>query len=397
MNQTKNKLNSYNIDEGNYWKDMLIHKDSETPNRNIISEEAPIDFDKKNYETELEWNSYYPFTEKLSQEFGQEIVDFMNNHNVMYNGITERFTQSLVDSLASLKCIVFILRFRKTNKIMAFMADLPLYANTHESQHNLTTFLCVHKGLRGKGVCMLMIRKALKFAHDRGMLPSYYLVPKTFSKSALPIKRWMRPINYKSALQKGFEFETHKGRSDRTDIKSRMAFAVRKLPDDVICKQIKPKSKLYDKTFNWITKFASNDENKMNFMWKPQNLERWKRWCDAFPTFFVTCDGTNGGIISVQCKEILIPDTGAIAKVAFIPFHMAENSSPKLVDYMLKCALNYANEQEQDVLFCLQVGHLTPDILETNRAVRTTGYMYLDFYNFVFEDLRPNQIYVPLL
>ena len=413
-----------------YWKDMFIHlsklkseeregegerrEGERREDRIIISDEIPIDFDKPNYEDDLKLEIHSPFTSEMLLSCGNEIVTFMNKHNVMYNGITERISIELLESVVSMKSHVLILRYQKNNNIMGFMSSIPFHMNIPEhTPYTLTTFLCVHKGLRNKGVSMMIIRKALIHAHSKGLLCSYYLLPKPFSESGVSVKRWMRPIDVKKTMSKGFEFETGKKRSDRTNIKTKMKFAVLDLPPNVISKKIEASDTSFvNKTFEWIKKTSETKAKSNTFMWQPQNVEEWGRWCIAFPTFFVSCESyehgkkknqstkkNEGGLISIQCKEIFIPESQSISNVAYIPFHMSEtlSKSSELHNYMYRCALLYAKEMKQEVLFCMQTGDMTLSILEKNNAVRTTGEMFIDFYNVIIKDIDVEHVYVPLL
>ena len=410
------------MENSKYWKDMFIDLSSKMEgerydNRTIISDEVPIDFDKPNYENDLELEIHSPFTSETLLSCGDEIVAFMNKNNVMFNGITERISLELLESVVSMKSLVFILRYKKNNSIMGLMTSIPFHMNIPENTpYTLTTFLCVHSGLRNKGVSMMIIRKALLHAHSKGLLCSYYLLPKPFSNSAVKVKRWMRPIDVKKTISKGFEFDTGKKSSDRTNIKTKMKFAVSDLPRNVICKKVEATDKNFiHQTFEWIKKISQTNAKFNTFMWCPQNIEEWEKWCIAFPTFFVSCESSStqlkskkkttettkneGGLISIQCKEIFIPESQSISNVAHIPFHMSEKlaNSSELNNYMYRSALLYAKEMNQEVLFCMQTGDMTPSILERNNAVRTTGEMCIDFYNVVIDNLDIENVYVPLL
>ena len=396
------------MEKSKYWKDMYISGSNahsslsgNTETTSIISTDKPIDFSNQIYEEQLELMIYDPFTSENLKTFGNEIMNFMNEHNVMHNGITERINLQLLESIVSLKSLVFILRYKKNNKIMGFMVDVPLFVNkTGNLRNTLTTYLCVNKQIRSKGVAMMIIRKALIHAHTTGILCSYYLLPNPYSNSAIKLRRWMRPINVEGALSKGFEFENHKKKGDRSNKRQKMKYAVLDIPDNVICKQI-TSSDMLNKTYDWIKK---NTETNNYYMWKPSDVDQWKCWCDAFDTFFVSYKNTCG-VISIQCKEIFIPDSQSVSNVSFIPFHMSQvynktnskSTNEELHYYMYRCALNYANSKKQDALFCLETGDLTQEVFEKNNAVLTQGHMYVDFYNTVLEGVDCTKLFVPLL
>jgi hypothetical protein len=399
-----------NNSKSKYWKNMYIdhlpNQDdpSGEENKTIISTEIPIDFDKPNYEDDLDLTIFNPFTISDVEKHGEEIVTFLNKNNMIVNGITEMMSIDLLKSIAELKSFLFILRFKKTNGIMGCMVNIPLTTNTPENtKYTLTTYLCVHKQLRHKAISMLIIRKALIFSHSIERLCSYYLLAQPFSKSAIPLQRWMRPINVKKTLEKGFEFVTGKGKSDRTDIKAKLRFAVTELPKTVSKEIIDPNNEnLLKKTYDFMKKVCV-DKSTSKFMWLLNTIDEWKQWCAAFPTLLVIKHTKKGneelsGLVSIQCKQILIPDTNSVSNVAFIPFHISESKNNNEFNaYLYRAALIYSKEKKQDVLFCLENGDLTSNILKGCNAVMTTGKMFLDFYNVVVKDLSPSDIYVPLL
>jgi len=389
-----------NNSKSKYWKDMHIDHSVENQNNNeIISTEIPIDFDKPNYEDDLDLKIFNPFTPSDVEKYGEEIVTFLNKNNKLVNGITEMMSIDLLKSIAALKSYLFLLRFKKTNGIMGCMMSIPLSANIPENtKYTLTTYLCVHKQLRHKAISMLIIRKALIFSHSIKIPCSYYLLSQAFSKSSIVLPRWMRPINVKKTLDKGFEFITGKGKKDRTDIKAKLRFAVIDLPKTVSKDLIDPSdNKMIQKTFDWMKKIYKDKSQKNNFVWSLNNITEWKQWCQAFPTLFVTMGEQLSGIISMQLKQIFISETNAVSNVTFIPFHISSTSNSDFNAYLYRSALIFAKENKQDVLFCVENGIFTSDVLKGCNAVPTSGKMYMDFYNVAVKGLSPSDIYVPLL
>jgi hypothetical protein len=99
------------------------------------------------------------------------------------------------------------------------------------------------------------------------------------------------------------------------------------------------------------------------------------------------------GIWILQEKTIYIPETQCYSNVV----HVAYETSKDAV-LCLEAILGYVlNEmQEIDVMYMFQMGTLTREVLEKNKAVET-GEMYLDFYNFINNQTLPSNIHLFLL
>lgn len=382
--------------KGKFWKDMYIHH-SPNVESGIISKAEPIPFNDNSIENVLTWEYHRPIPETIQDEF----LKFVNRHNNMESrgsGITERMTSERFQSFIEIKndCCLFLARSKENNRIMGCMIVI-VCNQVHDSNQSLrfavTTFLCVHKKLRGHGVNMLLIRNALKLAHSLNVSCSYYLVDNPFSKSAIKLKQWLRPIHLKSAEQHGFSFTKYHKPSDRNTRRTQLAYAIH-LDDNINWAQLSTKKEIQE-SLPALRKILDSKSNSNSLTWNPSKKE-WLQWCKAFPTLIVTIGDDVLGFVSIECKEIFIPKTGNIGLVGFIPYFITARASCSSSVY--QCALQYASQHNRDVVLCYATGDLTFSILERNRANSTTGDTYVDFYNYA---LKPNvgkeQLFIPLL
>jgi hypothetical protein len=427
-------------DTSKYWKDMFIHHGSpeitgtETGDAALdgtesvmISKKKPIDFPT---EYPFDWEIYHPLTINDVEKFGAELSEFIQENNNMFTGITEIMSVQRLKSFIEMKrdCVLFIARYSKNQKIMGCMMtplfDQVIYGNNEVSPNvrtALTTFLCVHKQIRNKGVCMYIIRKALLYAHTINVRCSYYLLPQAFSQSAISLKQWMRPVHIKNAEQHGFSFVSYNKPGDRTNKRNENMYKVKSVPKHFEWKVIETKKEM-ELTHQSLTDIIEEkSKNGNNTYWVPR-LREWKQWCKTFPTIRIidtsnrNSGATSGatikdkggadiGFATVECKEIFIPKTASNGLVGFIPYFIARDShgSPDSAEganhIVMKAALQYAHQQKRDVVLCFETGDLTRECLEENRANPTPGETIIDFYNVVLpeEQRAPKHLFLPLL
>ncbi len=396
--------------ESKYWKDMFITRSLHVKSEEnaIISVETPIEFDK-HYE-ELQLEIYHAVDDisnfsgipkkiqsgepviciqrkELYSKIGNELTQFIRNHNQMYTGIYELIDEKLLKSLFQLNIYVFILRYPKTSKIMGCMMTL-IFESTAELKDKplfaLTSYLCVHKQIRNKGICMLLIRKALQTAYIENIYCSYYLEEKPFSTSGILVKRWMRPINVQSALDKGFKFELP---SEREKTKRRLAYRIPKLDTNFTSIVIDEKNNLIQQSFDFL-KSCYVDSNKWS--WKP-NIKEWKEWVTSktFETIaLISKQQEIVGLITIQYKQIYVPQTQTTSHIAFIPFHIlnplkgfhSDLTKELLNSTIIQCSMELKT-QKIDMLYIFECGYITSNTLESCKAV-PAGDMHVDFYNF---------------
>jgi len=435
--------NKMSKSQSKYWKDMFVSQSSNTEKdeeNTIISVETPIDFEKNYDELKLEIYHSVDDLSKFESEtlapkkipsgeiinrvqrktlfskIGNELIQFIRNHNQMYTGIYELIDEKLLKSLFRLNIYVFILRYQKTNKIMGCMMTVIFDTTTDfkkddfKSPFALTSYLCIHKQLRSKGVCMLIIRKALQTAYIENIYCSYYLEEKAFSTSGLLVKRWMRPINVQSAISKGFKFELP---SEREKTKRRLAYRIPILGDNFESITIDEKNKdnIIEKSFDFLR--SSDRETRDKWIWKP-TFEEWKGWVtsDTFETIALASRNSSSrkseivGLITIQYKQIYVPKTQTTSDIAFIPFHILNTgTNGNSVDIVSKELLNAAiircSERSKnkdlniDMLYAFECGGATCQTLTTSKFVPAGG-MYVDFYNFNnFYECK--DIFLPLL
>lgn len=411
--------------DSRYWKDMFIDvnrtDDSRDSDSRVLSTDLPVDFPTKYKELEMEIyhtkvstpptvltpSTIDSLTIKSGEKIieispttlfdtiGNDLITFITQHNQMYTGIYELIDAKLLSTLFNLDTYVFILRYTKNNKIMGSMITVIYDSNaftseeTLKSRFALTSYLCVHKQLRSQGVCMLLIRKALLTAHHEGILCSYYLEEKPFSKSGLSLKRCMRPINVASALSKGYTFKLP---DKREKTKRKLAYAIPKNQSDYRVKLIKTDLDV-EESYQFLQDTTLN-VNPLNWIWKC-TLSEWTSWClnETFETLMLLYKNKIVGLITIQYKQIYVPTTQTISKVSFIPFHITYTTESTIE--LVNCAIRRSSECDVDMMYMFQCGSINGDVIDRCKAVGA-GHMYIDFYNYT-NSYSVNNIYMPLL
>lgn len=390
--------------KSNYWKDMFIQRKKEhtqdtedikdSISREIVSTSEPIDFGEK-YSKQLAFECHYPYTQQTHNTVNEMVVDFINKNNQMYTGIYELVTPTLFETFTNIPTYLGIVKYIKTGKIMGVMFAVALNTTViSTTKFALTSYLCVHKKLRGKGICMMLIRKLLKQAHSNRMLCSYYLQEKPFSGCALKVSRWMRPINPSSAIKKGFEFVMP---PKKDTIKYKHAYRIPNNLSNGLVFTIVSTNKQLKKSLEFIAQFNNTSKNKNIFSWKPTKRE-WKSWCksETFDTLMIHNDNEQIiGVITVQKKQIYIPETQCTANLTFIPYAICTIGNIHRASDILKAAIIHSKNIGVDMLFAFESGPFTKQTFQENNAV-PTGEMYIDFYNFN-NKYNTKDIFIPLL
>lgn len=370
-------------------------------NGNIISTQAPNDF-KPEYSTDdLDWTCYHPYNIDVHRDVNAQLIEFINKNNQMYTGIYELVNEELFRTFTEIETYLGIIRYRKNGTILGVMLSVILDTTAlTTTKFALTSYLCVHKSLRGKGLCMMLIRNMLKEAHKNGMLCSYYLQEKPFSDSALKVERWMRPINVQRSLEKGFTFEMP---SQKDKFKYKHAYFINNELQSGYLYKIAQTKKDINESFKFLIEMNDTTRDKA-IGWIPTKKE-WKQWVksDVFDTILVTTNvnantNTNTascevcGIVTIQKKQIFIPETQQIANVGFIPYHIGHQSVSRV---LLESSVLHSKHIDIDVLFIFESGIFNKETIESNKGQRT-GCMYIDFYNYT-NPYKPSGVYVPLL
>ena len=388
------------MDNSKYWKDMHIstHEKHETTTHStkyttrILSKQQPIEF-RKEYDN-IKWDCHL-YTQELHDEISDELIKFVNDNNRMYTGMYELISKDMLETFIGLETHLLLLRYPKTNKIMGAMISIIVSTTAlKKTKFALTTYLCIHKKLRGNALCMMVIRNALKKAHSKGIFCSYYLQENPFSMNAISVERWMRPINVENALKDGFEF----GMPPKHDRhKYKYAYLVSDKLGKGYSYNIVETNKQILESFKFIYRSNTMKDRTDILSWIPTKKE-WKSWCKSkvFDTLVVSFEQEIIGVVTVQKKQIFIPETEKIVDLTFIPYHFANddiNDNDKKT--ILESAIIHSKKLKMDMIFMFEGGIFSRLCLESNKAI-STGEMYIDFYNYR-NPHSTQQIFTPLL
>lgn len=389
--------------QNNYWKDMFIYKNDSSNAINAlnapleqitISNDKPIDF-PLNF-ADLSFEYYKSITQSKMLELSQDIIQFTNDNNQVYTNVYERIDENLLISLCSFDCYLFVLRYPKNNKIMGLMIAT-MYDTNLQHKFALTCYLCIHKRLRNKGLCMMLIRKALNVAYEDNIKCSYYLEETPFSDANIKLERWMRPINVTRALKNGYTFEMP---NPKNKVKYSNAYSISSLDHDLLYSKIDNDIDL-ELAFNYIqstTNLVTN--NKKYLMWCPtkQELNDLSK-SKSFDILIIKNKKTEVlGLFILHKKQIFIPNTLTNSNVVFICYNNCNTVNLNSMNKCFNVVVWYCKNklQDIDVLYSFDCGSLNKEVLSSNKAVET-GEMYIDFYNFDARSLNKNSFFNLLL
>lgn len=384
--------NSPEPPKSKYWKDMFVHRTLDNPSGNtLVSTDVPVDYEQQY--AGLEWECFYPFNQQVCDTIGPNIIQFLNNNNQMYTGIYERVDIGLLQSLTGLNTYVFLLRYPESDKIIGTMLA-SVFETATKTRFALVSYLCIHKKLRNKSLCMMLIRKALVLGHKHNIVCSYYLEAVPYSIPAIPVERFMRPIHVQNALKNGFEF-VMPPTSNKTATKHAY-FIGTALPKPYQFHKITSTDDT-KRSFQFVSEVNERHPGSLN--WIP-NTQEWANWCNApsFDTLIVTKQNNIIGVITVQKKQIYLPETQKTSNVTFIPYHIVTTSATQEdKEEVINAAVIHSKQLKDivDMMFIFESGDFDKLTIEKNKAV-PTGKMFLDFYNYI-PQFTKTSIHVPLL
>lgn len=380
-----------------YWKDMHISKpENPHPKKLIISKEEPVPF-PENYATDLK-DKTQPMS-KLSKEEKDELIKFINaNYQMDQDDNIETIDADLLQRFENVNGQIIITRYTKTGRIMGCMFSVvtPLRANlngelTEIAKHGYTTFMTVHKKLRKKGVCMMLIRGMVKYGYkDLGdVFCGYHLVPSAHTTTPVTVKSWFRPINLKKSRETGFQYKTFKTAKDRSDFRDKFYYRIPKLGENVQCVKIKSNCKNFTEIYQKFLEMMSR--KKLHYI--PTESD-FMEWCKNFDTHYVEICGNIAAVFTVRKSEPFIVSTSKLANMALLILFCSADAESADVAY--KCLLKVVDEAKYDVLYGYELGDLTLDIAAQYHAGETSSNLYLEFYNNGL-DLKPSEVMIPLI
>ena len=323
------------------------------------------------------------------------IMEFIKLHDCTDSGnITELAPESL-ERFLSVPCYVGILRQKE--KIIGTMFTVLLRVgfrqetNSGELQHesvkeieiltSYTTFLCIDKSFRDKGLAMALIRSIMKAGETQyGSRSGYYMTYETHHTINNKIESWYRPLNVKRAVDCGFVLESFARKGDRVAaIRQKMAYHI-------------PKPSIIPRKVN------VNDYRKVlpilkrGRLYLNPTLKEFGFLCKCFDIYIVERSLKAANNIGSDGLFMLFPMTSVISSTKKRVYNA---QLAYMIGDLLPSALWVANNEEYDLMYGWCGGDITVDRVRSVRGLITTAASYVEFYN-VRELIPNNQLMLPL-
>ena len=294
------------------------------------------------------------------------IREFIRKNDCIDNQNTTEFSIDSFNRFISMPCFVGIL-FNSDRSILGTIFTMILRAyhpKQGEFLTSYTTFLCVERTHREKGLAMILIRAIMKEGERRyNMCHGYYMTPNVHHSINSPLQPWYRPLNVKRALDSGFTLEAFEKKGDRSTARQKLAYHVRK--PNILPRKVKPQD--YERVLSIL--------QKGKIYLKP-SAEEFPRLMICFDIYIVGNDSLfmlfpMSSIISSTGKQI---NNAQLALMIGDVFHQA---------------LWVANAEKYDLLYGWCAGDITSEIVKRERGLITQQKTYLEFYNTA--EIIPNE------
>ncbi len=361
-----------------YWSDMFVSGVNDNNLNNfIISYDKPIKYtDNKNI----------TFSNILLEKNYDEFCSFINKNNQMSTGNTTLLPKSELINLLKLDHFVISLRSKSKNKLIGTIISIKLPILNRNEQHSeiikhgCTTFLNVHKALRGHGICMALIRNLINFAYDEGIYCDYHTVPFKLGNNSVKIKSWYRPLNLEQSIKLGFLYSGY----DDTQMKRRNRLKYRTIlpPNHTYVKTTIDNAIVSLKLYQTLT------ESK-KFVFYP-DINLWIKWIENFPTYIIYKNNIEIGIVSINTIHCIIDNTKEEGRLA-LPVICAGD-----IKSVLPVLIHICNNIGYSVLYLYQYGDINKKSLEKVNALQNKDNSWFSLYNNKI-NIGEEDISVPLL
>lgn len=327
------------------------------------------------------------------EETKLRIMDFIRVNDCTDSGnITELSRESLnrLFSTPSLMAVLLTSSERESGTSSASHEDAkiigtmisPIFRSQYEDFTFLTsytTFLCVAKEYREKGLAMILIRAVMKEGYTRyGINHGYYMTFTSHHSISNEIKSWYRPINIKKADESGFTLQTFstkgdRGKSSNNKIRQRLAYYI---PNPSIL-PIKATPESYD----LVMKIFKQRRNSGQLYLIPTKIEfNWL--CNCFDIYTVGTDS----LFMLFPMNSIISSTGKSVRNAQVALMIGD---------VLSHALWIANENKYDLLYGWCGGDITKEKVVAIKGLITVARSFIELYNSKF-NIPNSSMSVPL-
>ncbi len=364
-----------------FWKDMFVktscNNKLENNNNFIISEKEPInrDLSKK-----------VDIIRGIEDDDGTEVYRFIKNQNIMQSGNITLLPFNELKKYLSFDGHPLLMRGGSKKSLVGFVISIPfkvrcLYNDDEKIiTHGCTSFLNVHKSLRGHGMCMTLIRELIKWGYEKKIYCGYHTTENKIGSNGVKINSWYRPLHLDKSIKLGFLYP------DYDDIRSKRKTRLKydtKIPSSCEISRV-----LESNHIESLEVYKKLVESK-KFSFYPE-LSFWKRWVQYFPTYIVKKDNQYVGLYTLTSLHCRIQSTQMDGNLATPLICVGE------MPYTLSCLIHTAKERNYDVLYLYEIGDIDNEVLVNSKALKTNTVQWFNMYNNNIS-LNATDIYVPLL
>jgi len=250
-----------------------------------------------------------------------------------------------------------------------------------------STFLNVQQGRQGQKLCRDLITTMADLEYHNKVYASYQMTAFPLTENAMPIETFYRPINLQNSLLLGFMFPGFQNVSQLNN--HRMMYKC-KMPKNYSVSSIKENGSTRQVAYNFYLKAIEN--KRIAYL---PTAEQFGEWIKNYTSYLVYAETTQSkttktpiGFFSLGCASVKMID-GREGRLA-IPHLFLGNKNA------LQCLLSVAEEKGYDTFYCNRVGDLTETLLTDALCISNSKKNYFSFYNANFNNLCPEDLYMPL-
>lgn len=317
--------------------------------------------------------------DSIDNDMKNKLIKFINTHDRTDSGNVTELTPESLERFLSIPGYIGILHQKE--KLIGTMFTILLRAEykspelqRHENIQlitSYTTFLCIDKNFRNKGLAMILIRAIMKAGDDRyNIQHGYYMTFDKHHDINNKIESWYRPLNIKNATNAGFVLENVSRSTDRDpSIRQKLYYRVNK-------PSIIPRKVSID-DYEKIAPILKNGS-----LYLIPTKKEFGYLCKCFDIYVVE----NDKLFMLFPMTSLISSTNKRVRNAQLACMIGD---------VLSAAIWIANEEKYDLIYGWCASDTTIDNVKNNHGLITTAVSYLEFYN-TKHIIPNNQLMLPL-
>lgn len=243
-----------------------------------------------------------------------------------------------------------------------------------------STFLNVKQGLQGQKLCRDLIAALTDLGYRINIHAGYQMTAFPLNEKAIPIDTFYRPINLQNSLLLGFTFP---GFQNVSQLNNNRILYKCKMPKNYSVTLIKENGKIREAAYGFYLKLVENKR----IAYLPTS-EQFGEWIKNYTSYVVYTEGHPSGFFSLGCAVVKMIN-GKEGRLAIPHLFLGDKS-------VLQCLLSVAEDKGYDTFYCNRVGDLTETLLKDTLCVVNSKKNYFSFYNANFNNLKPEELYIPL-